>query len=330
MSNAGAGLAARFGPVAALLCALAACGFEDEALVAPDTGGGAAAYCAPGVLCVGPHQRYATLQRALAAARNGDVIEIAAGTYRETARITIGNLTLRGVAGRPHFDCAGLRIADDKACLLLVDNGTTLENLEISGAVISEGLGANGACIRNEHNASFTLRAVVCHGSQDGILSDGGNILIEDSEFYDNGWDGSTHNVYFSGYCSVTVRRSTFRDARVGHEFKSRCVDTEISDSTVISSRGSRNLDLSEGGEVGVYRTTLVKTPGAENYEIIGFAPESCPHPGDLLLKDVRIVNSQPEARITNYDKCRGHPIIFDGVTVEGFPPQESGYIIRR
>jgi parallel beta helix pectate lyase-like protein len=283
--------------------------------------------CSAEAICVGSGQAFATLSAALAVAREGDVIEIVAATYHETARITAKNVTLRGILGRPHFDCAGLRPAGDKACLLLAGDGITLENLEISGGVIAEELGANGACIRNEPNKSFTLKRILCHGSQDGVLSDGGNIVIENSEFYDNGWTGLTHNIYLGGNCSVTVRGSIFRDARIGHEFKSRCAEADISDSTFRSTKGSRNLDISDGGAVTLYRSTLVKTPGAENYEIIGFAPESCAHPGDMVLKEVRIVNSQPQATIRNYDKCTGHPIILEGVTVEGIAPKQMGFI---
>jgi hypothetical protein len=293
--------------------------------------GKGASLCGGGTICVGKDQAYASLASAIAAARDGDTIEIVAGTYHETATLRAQNVTVRGIAGRPHIDCSGLRIAADKACLLLAAQNITLENLEISGAEISPSLGANGACIRNDDNQSFTIRKVICHGSQDGILSSGGKIVIENSEFYDNGWTGSTHNVYFSGDCiSVTVRGSTFRDARVGHEFKSRCRKTEISDSTFRGTSGSRDLDIPDGGDTVVYRSTLLMTAGAESDEIVGFAAESCRTPGDMLLKDVHIINQRRIAIIHNFDKCKGHPIILQGVTYQGTPPVEEGYILKR
>jgi hypothetical protein len=283
--------------------------------------------CSVGTICVGSGQAYPTLTSALAVTREGDVIEIVAATYHETAKIAVKKVTLRSVGGRAHFDCAGLRISDDKACLLLAADGITLDNLEISGAVIPEALGANGACVRNQPGMSYTLSHILCHGSQDGVLSDGGNILIENSEFFDNGWTGLTHNIYLGGNCVVTVRGSIFRDARVGHEFKSRCFKTEISDSTFRSIKGSRDLDISDGGETILYRSTLVKTPGAENHEIIGFAPESCAHGGDMLVKEVRIVNSEPDADIRNYDKCTGQPIVLERVIFDGIAPKLIGFI---
>jgi hypothetical protein len=292
--------------------------------------GGGRRLCAKGTICVGKNQGYRSLSAALAVARNGSIIEVVSGTYRESVKIAKENVTIRGVAGRPHFDCAGLKLSDDKACILLAAGRITIENVEISGASLPEGLGANGACIRNEPNLSFTLRRVACHGSQDGILSTGGTITIEKSEFFDNGWTGQTHNVYFGGDCDVTVHESVFRDARIGHEFKSRCRRTTISDSTFRSTKGSRDLDIPDGGETTIYRSTLEKGAGTDNPEIIGFAAESCAHPGDMLIKNVRIINSEPRASIRNYDKCNGHPIILEGVTTGGAPTKNVGYVVQR
>jgi hypothetical protein len=293
--------------------------------------GAAPRLCDKGAICVGPDQAFTKLSDAASAARDGDLIEVVAATYHDTATIDRANVTVRGIKGRPHFDCAGIPPSGNKACLLITGNNITLDNLEISGAVLPPSLGENGACIRNGRNNSFTIRNVICHGSQDGILSDGGTIVIDKSEFYDNGWTGYTHNVYFSGNCnSVTVRGSTFRDARIGHEFKSRCAETNISDSTFRSTKGSRDLDIPDGGATLVERSTLTKTASADSEEIVGFAAESCRIPGDMILKDVRIINSKPNASIHNFDKCQGHPIILENVTEEGLPVANKGNVVKR
>ncbi len=289
--------------------------------------GTSARLCGANTICVGEGQGYPTLSAALAVASKHDVIEISGGTYRESATIQVAGVTLRGVNGQPHFDCAGIGLQGDKACLLLAADGVTLENLDISGAQISESAGANGACIRNEPNMSFTLRHILCHASQSGILSEGGTILIENSEFFDNGWNGYAHNVSFGGDCSVTVRGSIFRDARIGHEFKSRCFTTAISDSIFRSSKGSRNLDIADGGDTTLYRSLLVKIPGTDSKDLIGFATESCTHPGTMLIREVRVVNSEPGAEIKNFDRCAGRAIVLQSVTFEGIPPKLLGYV---
>ena len=287
--------------------------------------------CSAGVVCVGPGQSYKTLGAALAAARQGDVIEVVGGTYHESVRIQHRKVTIRGIAGRPHFDCKGLRLVADKACLLLAADDITLENLEISGAEVSQASGENGACIRNEPNMSFTLRKVICHGSQDGVLTDGGSVVIEASEFYDNGWTDRTHNIYLGGNCaSATVRNSIFRDARIGHEFKARCRKITISDSTFHSTRGSRDIDLPDGGEALIYRSTITKSAGAQSTELIGYAAESCRYPGSLTLREVHVVNATPLGDIRNFDTCHGQPIVLQGVTFEGVTPRLIGYILRQ
>ena len=287
--------------------------------------------CDAGTICVGVGQAYPTLSEAAAVARPGDVIEVIGGVYREAAVIGVPNVTVRGVRGRPHFDCTGLPLPEDKACILLTADAITLQNLEISGAVLPDQRGANGACIRNQRDLNFTLRRISCHGSQDGLLTNGGQVVIEGSEFYDNGWTDQTHNVYFSGNCiSVTVRNSIFRDARVGHEFKSRCPKTDISDSVFRSTSGSRDLDIPDGGETTVYRSTLIMMAGSQSEDIVGFTPESCAHPGDLILKDVTIVNSRPDADIRNFDKCKGKAIILERIRSMGMPFKKIGYVVER
>jgi len=82
--------------------------------------------CAAGTICVGEGQAYRKLSDALAVARPGMAVEIAGGTYRETVTIRTRAITIRGVAGTPHFDCAGLALTGDKACLLLEADGITL------------------------------------------------------------------------------------------------------------------------------------------------------------------------------------------------------------
>jgi Right handed beta helix region len=298
---------------------------------APSAQAQAPSPCSPGALCVGPGQRFQSLNNAIGLIQAGRVVEVIAGTYRESINIDKANVTIRGVGGRPHFDCAGRRPARDMACLLLSGDNVTLENLEISGAQIVEALGANAACVRNGPGMSFTLRAIVCHSSQNGVLTNGGAVVIEDSEFYDNSWTGFTHNIYLSGACpSAVVRRSIFRDARVAHEFKSRCTSTTIIDSTFLANRGSRALDLSDGGEVLIQGGVIRQSARVQNPEIIGYAPESCARGGAMMVRGTRIAVEHPAAAIRNFGKCGDAAITLEGVTYEGRKPNLVGRVIER
>lgn len=285
--------------------------------------------CSSGAICVGPGLSYPTLTAAAAVARPGDVIEIVGGLYRESVALKTPRLVMRGIAGRPHFDCAGVMLVQEKSCLLLAAPEITLENLEISGAEVGDSSGANGACVRNEPGMSFTLRGIVCHASQDGVLTNGGEVTIEHSEFFDNGWSGLTHNIYLSGDCSkVTVRDSVFRDARVGHEFKSRCRETVIENSTFKATHGSRALDLPDGGTVTITGGTIIQEPGVQNPEMIGFTPESCKHPGSMTIRGTRIVGKNPRGVIANFDNCPGGLIRLINVTFQGDRPTLRGNVV--
>ncbi|HJS31518.1 MAG TPA: right-handed parallel beta-helix repeat-containing protein [Alphaproteobacteria bacterium] len=303
-----------------------------EVIAPPATGGHKQpGPCSAKSICVGWGNGPRTLAQALQYASDGALIEIVGGVYRESVAIDRNRITIRGVAGRPHFDCRGIRIADDKGCLLLRGEGITLDNLEISGAEIAPELGANGACVRNGRGRSFSIHGVICHDSQNGILTDGGSILIENSEFYDNGLAGRAHNVYLAGDCiEVTVRNSSFHDARGGHEFKSRCRRTTILDSSFQSTRASRNIDVPDGGETFIYNTLLSKSLGSDNVEFVAFAAESCRHPGPMHLRRVRIINRHPRGAITNFDKCHGQPIIIEEATFEGYKLQLNGGVLLR
>jgi hypothetical protein len=285
--------------------------------------------CDKGAICIGPSQRYRTLASGLAAAHDGAVIELIGGTYHESATLAYPRLTLRGVAGRPHIDCAGVALAGAKACVLLSGGGITLDNLEISGAVSGDAANAPAACISNEAGVDFSLSRILCHDSQNGILARGGTIVISESEFYDNGLTRGTENGAFDGGCLLTVRASIFRDARAGAELRSRCASTTITDSTFRSGRSEVILDLPDGGETMIYRSTLEKFSDTFG-DIIRFSADSCRHPGSVVFKQVRIVNARLDTALRNYDRCFSNAIVLEHVTFEGVPPLRIGYILNR
>ena len=289
------------------------------------------ALCDPDAKCVGQGEAYPTLAAALAAARPGETIDIIGDTFREAAVIAVPRLTLRGTAGRPHFDCAGIALADDKACFAIVADGVTLENIEISGAAAPPSAGGDAACVRSVGDLRLTLTDIFCHASQNGLVATGGTIAIMHSEFFENGRgsDSDSRNVDLGRNCtSVTVTGSVFRDSAGGDEFTSRCLRTEISDSTFRATQGARALDFPVGGDAVVYRSTIEQGAGARGKEIVSFASQPCEHHGSLKLKEVHIVNAHIDAVIDNADKCVGDPITVEQVGVEGLPVSAQGFIV--
>ncbi|MDB5408381.1 MAG: hypothetical protein JWL84_3293 [Rhodospirillales bacterium] len=290
--------------------------------------GAARGPCSETAICVGPGLAYPTLAKAVAAARAGDVIEVVPGTYHETFAVTQPRVVIRGFKGRAHVDCAGLRPVSDKACILLAAADVTLVDLEISGAQAAAAAGGNAACVRNEPDLDFKLDKIFCHASQNGLLTNGGRIVIENSEFSDNGWDGQTHNAYFSGNClSVTVRNSKFHDARVGHEFKSRCAVTAIANTSFHAVKGSRALDLPDGGAVTVDDGEIRQEATVQNAEMIGFAAESCRVSAKMTVRATHIVGTARSV-IHNFGLCEHQPIELIGVKFDRVRPDLQGEIV--
>jgi len=174
----------------------------------------------------------------------------------------------------------------------------------------------------------LTLRGIHCSRSQNGLLTDGGHILIEDSRFDDNGWTGFTHNIYLSGACDAIIRRTEIRGARVGHELKSRCATLLVEDSILVVARGSRALDISDGGMVTVRGGHIVQGADSDNADVIGFTPEACRHAGDLNLIGVTIESAYAGAIIRNYDRCPGAAIRLERVRFSGDPVAFVGRVV--
>src|SRR6185369_758492 len=85
---------------------------------------------------------------------------------------------------------------------------------------------------------NLTINNCYFHDNQDGILAASnltGSITINRSEFAHNGTgDGKTHNLYVNKIGTLTINDSYFHDAVVGHEIKSRAVNTIIRNSRII------------------------------------------------------------------------------------------------
>ena len=148
---------------------------------------------------VGPGQSYATPCAAIAAASDGDTIQIdAAGSYNgDVCAWTKNALILRGINGRPHIDAANQN-AQGKAIWVISGNDTVVDNIELSGCHVPD---ANGAGIRQE-GVNLTVRHAYFHDNENGILAgdkSGSTIIIESSEFVHNGaGDGKSHNLYIN------------------------------------------------------------------------------------------------------------------------------------
>ena len=228
-------------------------------------------------LRVGPGAEYATPSAASDYARDGDTIEIAAGDYRGDVAVWNANrIRIVGVNGRPHLRAEG-RDAQGKALWVIRGDDVVVENVEISGVKVPH---RNGAAIRLE-GRNFTLRDAYVHDNENGLLT-GANpqsdVTIDHCEFARNGnGEGYTHNLYIGAIARLTVTRSYFHHAIVGHNLKSRAAQSVISDSRLADERDGRasyEADFPNGGIVTLTSNVFQKGQNAENPTLVSMGAE--------------------------------------------------------
>ncbi len=265
-------------------------GEAPDAAGAPDaTATPAAADLGP-VLRVGPGAPFALPSEAAAAAPDGAVVEIAAGTYRDLAFWPQSRLTIRGTGGTPVIDGGGDGIRG-KAVWVIAGQDVTIENVEITGAAVPD---RNGAAIRAE-GGNLTLRRVRIHHNEMGILTSRdftGTLLIEDSEFFANSVDHLRydvppgHNIYVSGGDRFVLRGSWIHAPRSGHNVKSRARANDILYNRIEDGEGggSYAIDIAEGAPTRILGNVIRQGPWAENRTLVSFAAEVPAPPGTPLL----------------------------------------------
>ncbi|MCI0552724.1 MAG: right-handed parallel beta-helix repeat-containing protein, partial [Anaerolineae bacterium] len=234
-------------------------------------------YRSPATIRVGPGWAYSTPSAAAAVAKDGDIVEILAGTYSADVAVWVqNNLTIRGVHGRAHL-LAGGKSAEGKGIWVIKGNQTKIENIEFSGAAVSDG---NGAGIRQE-GAGLTLRGCYFHDNENGILAGenlSSDIVIENTEFANNGnGDGSTHNLYIGKVRSFTLRFSYSHHAKSGHNVKTRANVNYILYNRIMDEQdgtSSYAVDIPNGGTAYLIGNLLQQGPETENYHVVSYGSE--------------------------------------------------------
>jgi hypothetical protein len=224
-------------------------------------------------ISVGPGKAFSVPSQAAAIVKDGDIVDISAGTYAGDVAVWRANdLTLRGVGGRPHLKAGGAN-AQGKAIWVIQGNNTVVENIEFSEARVPDG---NGAAIRQEGRI-LTIRNCYIHDNQMGIL--GGvpdsEVLIEGSEF--SGSSGPyNHNIYLGGR-RLTLQFSYVHYAIHGHNVKTRARENfilynRISDENTGTS--SYAIDIPNGGRSYIIGNVIQKGPRSENSSVIAYGEE--------------------------------------------------------
>jgi hypothetical protein len=244
-------------------------------------------------LSVGPGGQYSKPSAAIAAAAEGDTIQIdAAGNYdNDVALIGRSNLTIEGVdrsGGRAKAKIrTDGRVYGRKGIWVFAEGASNLRvrNIDFEGARVSEGDGANGAGIR-ALGRNLTLDNCRFYNNQDGILGGFGTTTITGCEFDHNGLTGLTHNLYIADQAGTLIFRCNYsHDTAVGHLLKSRAAINVIQYNRLTDNTGtgSYELDLPNGGFANVVGNIIQQSKDSQNSVIFAYGEEGVINPKSEL-----------------------------------------------
>ena len=253
-------------------------------------------------LTVGPGRQFATIAEAVSASRDGDTLLVQAGTYRNDFAIIAKDITIQGQGGLARLEATE---APPNGKAILVANGDiTLDHVELTGARVPD---QNGAGVRLE-GGNLVISNAWIHGNENGILAGdipGATLTLRDTEVSDNGrGDGRTHNVYVGVIDRLTIDDSLIRDADVGHQVKSRALETVITDSRILDGdggTGSYSVDLPNGGRAVLSGDVIQQSAASQNPAIVHFGGEGSPHPNSSLeITNTTVLNAleSPSSRL--------------------------------
>jgi len=281
-------------------------------------------------LTVGNGQQFQHIADAVAASHDGDVVAVQAGKYLNDFATIYHKITLQGVGGMVKM-VATVPPPNGKA-ILTTDNDVTVDHFEFSGAKAAD---RNGAGIRYE-TGNLTITNSYFHDNENGLLSaadPNGTITIKNSEFGHNGnGNGLTHNIYVGIIKQLTIQDSYFHDAVVGHEIKSRALNTTITGSRIQNNAGnaSYEIDLPQGGNALIQGNVIQQGPGTSNPVIIAFGEEANLNPNSsLIVRGNTIVNDKtggiavwnPTSRMATMDSNQVYGL--------GSPPRTFGTVVQ-
>jgi hypothetical protein len=254
-------------------------------------------------ITVGPEGAFATIREAASAARDGDVVEIAAGTYAgDVATWRANDLTIRGVGG-VILDADGAA-AEGKAIWVIKGDRVVVEGIVFRHARVED---LNGAGIRHE-GGTLTVRDSIFEDNEMGILTRNGApqvLIVEASRFIDNGRADANggrqgHAIYAGTIAELVVVGSSFQGTRIGHHVKSRAARTTVTCSAFIDGKrgtASYAIDIANGGDATIAGNVFHKGRYADNPHTIAYGAEGLRNEGrDLVIAFNTFVDAQQAA----------------------------------
>ncbi len=246
---------------------------------------------------------YANPSQAFANAKDGDRIEIQAGTYNDVGVLKANNVTVVGVNGQPQIDGQS-KIADGRGIWVIYGNNTTLDNFEM----LHEDNGKRGEAAWDQAAVylmgnNLTLRHMDVHDNMQGFFNatrtgSRCNLTIENSVFARNGdGGGHSHNIYVNhNITKLTMRGVWSRDCRGGHILKVRAFESDIQGCLFTDPNGtSLNwfLDFPDGGSHKFTGNIVEHNNQNHGSVLIAYGEEGLlnPAPHEMLIAQNTFIN---------------------------------------
>ncbi len=263
-------------------------------------------FVANNIIRVGPGRTYQTLSAASKAVSSGSTILIDAGIYDDDIAVwRQNNITLRAVDGIAHLRATnviqytpGNDQENGMGIWVFKGSNITVENIKFTDARVPVSAGANGAGIRIE-GSNISICNCSFKNNENGIMGVGNNLLIEYSEFNNNGLGekGRTHNIYVVNGSKFTFRYSYSHHAFAGHNLKSRAAENHILYSRLMdeaTGQSSYIIDIPDGGKTYIIGNMIQQGPIEGNNTIISYGAESLKNSSsELYLVNNTIVNDR-------------------------------------
>ena len=262
---------------------------------------GVATCASAAVLEVGPGKKFAMPSGAIAAAKDGDTVRVAAGVYEDCASIRRNRFTLEAADGEVVMKdrtCAG------KAILVIDGTKVTIRGLTLQNARVPD---RNGAGIRAE-GGELLVENTKFLNNENGLMSANEpnvSIRVVDSIFIGNGQcrPTCTHAIYAGHNKLLRVEHSTFLDQHEGHHIKSRADRTEVIGCDIQdgpTGTSSYLIDLPNGGSALIEHNQMSKGRLTSNGgSAISIGAEGDINPaGPIVVRDNVFVNQQDRGTV--------------------------------
>jgi hypothetical protein len=248
------------------------------------------------VLEAGAGKQFEKPSTAIAVAKDGDTVRVAAGEYEDCATIRQNRFTLEGVGGDvvlKNKTCAG------KAILVIDGTKVTIRGLTLANAKVPD---RNGAGIRAE-GGELLVENTRFLANENGLMSANElniSIRVVDSTFIGNGQcrPTCTHGIYAGHIRFLRVEHSKFLEQHEGHHIKSRAARTEVVGCDIQdgpAGNSSYLIEIPNGGAALIEKNQMSKGRMTSNGGAaisIGAEGDTNP-PGPIIVRDNVFVNEQ-------------------------------------